>query len=130
MWRYLTCYTEQVQELVRRQGWVPAQVLGAVLSLQLDLGGLNSSVVRVRGHVTACHQSPVCLDLACGRCFDPLTSVHADCGLHSYFKVSYILSEAEVRGECRGWCCSARTCCPRRASPGPAPRPPGRRGRC
>ena len=85
--RDLTSATEQVQELVRRQGWVPAGVLGAVLSLQLDLGGLNSSVVRVRGHVTACHQSPVCLDLACGRCFDPLTSVHADCGLHSYFKV-------------------------------------------
>ena len=99
MWRYLTSATEQVQELVRRQGWVPAQVLGAVLSLQLDLGGLNSSVVRVRGHVTACHQSPVCLDLACGRCFDPLTSVHADCGLHSYFKVSYILSEAESEVE-------------------------------
>ena len=88
-----------MQELVRRQGWVPAQLLGAVLSLQLDLGGLNSSVVRVRGHVTACHQSPVCLDLACGRCFDPLTSVHADCGLHSYFKVSYILSEAESEVE-------------------------------
>jgi len=99
--KYKTRLQRKVQELVRRQGWVPAGVLGAVLSLQLDLGGLNSSVVRVRGHVTACHQSPVCLDLACGRCFDPLTSVHADCGLHSYFKCEDLLPEA-----CLPWTCA------------------------
>ena len=61
--------------MVGEQGWVSARLLSRALSVNIDWSRVNVSVVRVKGHVTSCHASPVCLDLACGKCFDPLTSM-------------------------------------------------------
>ena len=85
-----------------QRGWVPARLLGKAVSVSLGSLRLNTSVLPIRGQVTACHGSPVCLDLACGRCFDPLTSIHGDCGNMSYFKCENLLPEA-----CLPWTCAA-----------------------
>ena len=64
---------------------------------------LNTTVLPIRGQVTACHGSPVCLDLACGRCYEPLTSIHCNCGNLSFLKCENLLSEAGLL-----WTCAAR----------------------
>ena len=87
---------------MNKRGWVPARLLGKAVSVSLGSLRLNTSVLPIRGQVTACHGSPVCLDLACGRCFDPLTSIHGDCGNMSYFKCENLLPEA-----CLPWTCAA-----------------------
>jgi len=90
-----------VLELVESQGWVPARLLSRALSVNIDWSSLNTSQVSVKGQVTACHASPPCLDLACGKCFDPLTSIHGDCGDLSYFKCENLLPEV-----CLPWTCA------------------------
>ena len=65
----------RVMEVLESQGWLPARLLSRALSLDIDWSRLNTSQVSVKGQVTACHASPPCLDLACGKCFDPLTSM-------------------------------------------------------
>ena len=91
-----------INQQLGKRGWVPARLLGKAVSVSQGRLRLNSSVLPIRGQVTACHGSPVCLDLACGRCFDPLTSIHGDCGDLSYFKCENLLPEA-----CLPWTCAA-----------------------
>merc|ERR1712217_309374 len=76
-------------------------VLAKAISLDIDFSGFNMSVVPIRGQVTKCHSSMVCLDLACGKCFDPLTSLHGSCGHHSFFKCTNLLPEV-----CLPWTCA------------------------
>ena len=66
---------QEMTEMLDSQGWIHAPVLARAISLDVDLESLNKSVISVQGVVTSCHGSPVCLDLACGKCFDPLTSM-------------------------------------------------------
>ena len=91
-----------ISQHMSRRGWVPARLLGKAVSVSLGSLRLNTTVLPIRGQVTACHGSPVCLDLACGRCFDPLTSIHGDCGNLSFFKCENLLPEA-----CLPWTCAA-----------------------
>ena len=73
--RFRSSLERKVARSVSRLGWVSARLLSRALSVDIDWRNLNTSLVKVQGHVTACHASPVCLDLACGKCFDPLTSM-------------------------------------------------------
>ena len=73
--RFRRVLERTVVELLESQGWVPARLLSRALSVNIDWSRLNTTQVSVRGQVTACHASPPCLDLACGKCFDPLTSM-------------------------------------------------------
>ena len=73
--RFRRVLERTVVELLESQGWLPARLLSRALSLNIDWSRLNTSQVSVKGQVTACHASPPCLDLACGKCFDPLTSM-------------------------------------------------------
>ena len=66
---------QQISQMLDSQGWIPAPLLARAISLAVDLESLNKSVISVQGRVTSCHGSPTCLDLACGKCFDPLTSM-------------------------------------------------------
>ena len=79
--RYKSILESRLVDMLDKDGWIPARVLAKAISLDIDFSGLNKSVVPIRGQVTKCHSSPVCLDLACGKCFDPLTSLHGSCGL-------------------------------------------------
>jgi len=100
--RFKTLLEMTIKKMLNNQGWVQARFLAKAISVDVDLENLDSSFIKVRGPVTACHRSPICLDLACGRCFDPLTSMHADCGQHSYFKCESLLPV-----ECLPWTCAA-----------------------
>jgi len=88
-------------DMLERDGWIPTRMLAEAISLSVDFSALNITVVPIRGQVTACHSSPVCLDLACGKCFDPLTSMHGNCGQHSFFKCTNLLPEV-----CLPWTCA------------------------
>ena len=66
---------QEMTQLLDSQGWIPAPLLARAISLDVDLESLNKTVISVQGRVTSCHGSPTCLDLACGKCFDPLTSM-------------------------------------------------------
>ena len=90
-----------LESLLASEGWVPARDLARALSHGVDWAQVNRSLVATRGPLTACHAAPVCLDLACGRCYDPLTSMHGDCGSLSYFRCTDFLPPA-----CLPWTCS------------------------
>ena len=90
-----------IRQTLLTEGWVPARLMARAVSVGVDINTFNTSKINIRGHVTACHGSPVCLDLACGRCFDPLTSMHSDCGDLSYFRCEDLLPE-----ECLPWTCA------------------------
>ena len=87
--------------MIDKQQWISARILAKGISLKVDFSRLNITVVPIRGQVTACHSAPVCLDLACGKCFDPLTSMHGSCGEHSFFKCKNLLPEV-----CLPWTCA------------------------
>ena len=99
--RYKSILESRLVDMLDKDGWIPARVLAKAISLDIDFSGLNKSVVPIRGQVTKCHSSPVCLDLACGKCFDPLTSLHGSCGHHSFFKCTNLLPEV-----CLPWTCA------------------------
>jgi len=99
--RYKSILESRLADLLDKDGWIPARILAKAISLDIDFSGMNLTVVPIRGQVTACHSSPVCLDLACGKCFDPLTSMHGSCGHHSFFKCTNLLP-----GVCLPWTCA------------------------
>ena len=80
--RYKSLLETRLSSMLAKDGWIHARVLAKAISLNIDFSALNITVVPIRGQVTACHSTPVCLDLACGKCFDPLTSMHGSCGQH------------------------------------------------
>ena len=100
-----------LRESVTARGYVSSRVLATAISLGVDVRraladlvaavGHNTTVVAVRGASNGCQFSPVCLDLACGRCFDPLTSLHTDCGPLSHFRC-----EGLVAPSCLPWTCA------------------------
>ena len=104
--RYKSILETRVVSLLEKDGWIPARLLAKAISLNIEFNALNKSItiVPIRGQVTACHSAPVCLDLACGKCFDPLTSMHGSCGQHSFFKCTNLLPEA-----CLPWTCATST---------------------
>ena len=99
--RYKSLLETSLVSMLEKQSWIPARLLAKAISLNVDFSALNITVVPIRGQVTACHSSPVCLDLACGKCFDPLTSMHGSCGQHSFFKCTNLLPEV-----CLPWTCA------------------------
>ena len=70
---YRSSLETRIKKFVKEKGWLPARVLAKAISVSADLDSLK--MIKVQGRVTACHGAPVCLDLACGKCFDPLTSM-------------------------------------------------------
>ena len=83
--RYKSLLETRVVSMLDKNGWIPARLLAKAISLNIEFNALNKSItiVPIRGQVTACHSAPVCLDLACGKCFDPLTSMQVVDIIHS-----------------------------------------------
>ena len=99
--RFKSLLETRLVNLLDNEGWIPARLLAKAISLKIDFASFNITVVPIRGQVTRCQVSPVCLDLACGKCFDPLTSMHGSCGQHSFFKCTNLLPEV-----CLPWTCA------------------------
>jgi len=106
---YKAKITDKLATDLTTKNYVSAHILARAISLDIDLSVVarlkpstsNVSIIPVRGGQTSCQQSPPCIDLACGRCFDPLTSLHADCGPLSFFKCTGLLAPA-----CLPWTCT------------------------
>ena len=101
---------ELLDGLMAEPGWVPARLAARALSAGLDWEKMNMTEVAVRGQLTGCQRAPVCLDLPCGQCYDPLTSLHLDCGRLSHFQCTDLLPAA-----CLPWTCAQA------AKPPPSP---------
>jgi len=84
--------------LLETEGWLPVRILAMAVSVGLTM---TKPVIHVRGPTSKCHYAPVCVDLACGKCYDPMTSLHGDCNELSFFKCSSILPS-----ECLPWTCA------------------------
>jgi len=85
--------------LLDTEGWLPVRVFAMAVSVNLNIPDIP---IKVRGPTSNCHHAPTCLDLACGKCFDPMTSLHSDCGELSYFSCSTMLPK-----ECLPWTCAS-----------------------
>lgn len=113
--KYKAKITDKIIKDLTNKHYLSASILARAISLDIDLisiANINNNsdnnnnnrsvtVIPVRGGQSSCQQSPPCLDLACGRCFDPLTTLHGDCGRLSYFKCSGLVSDA-----CLPWTCA------------------------
>ncbi|XP_023324121.1 uncharacterized protein LOC111698076 [Eurytemora carolleeae] len=93
---------ERLQDLLdgmlEAEGWLPVRILAMAVTVGLEF---SKPVISVRGPTSNCHFAPVCLDLACGKCYDPMTSLHGDCGSLSFFRCSSLLPQ-----ECLPWTCA------------------------
>ena len=87
---------------LEQRGWVEARTLARALAIGVNWTTFEQAVVPVRGPPTVCHAAPNCLDLACRRCYDPLTGQHGPCSLDlSYHRCSDMLLTA-----CLPWTCA------------------------